>query len=120
MIRLLAIACFAGLATPALSEPWDCAFSVECSGTDCTSIDLPAQVIAADHEGALFLTTPTADRRLIRLTPPGDSPASYAGADNGHLAELLTVTEDGQALLSIHGRDGPSRIVTLFGTCTRL
>ncbi len=116
---LLAMLCLA--ATPALSEPWACAFTVECDLTQgCDSAGFDAQVIAADHAGDLFLSTAMGDSPVLRLTPEGTLPATYAGAGRDGIAELLTIEGDSTALLSLHFLDGTSSVLTYFGTCEAL
>ncbi|WP_224814808.1 hypothetical protein [Hasllibacter sp. MH4015] len=105
------------LAAPVAAEPWNCRMTVLCQNLDCHAVDDRYEVIAADHEGQLFLTSPAGDHPVERLTRQGTLPAAYAGAGDAALGELLTIIEDGRALLSIHGYDGPARTTTLFGTC---
>jgi hypothetical protein len=77
-----ALACLCA-AFPALAEPWDCAFTVECvAGEACGESAFEVQVIAADHAGELFLSTLTGDSRVTRLTgrtpcpPPMPAPGA--------------------------------------------
>lgn len=106
------------LTTPAVAEPWTCQMTVQCENIDCFSIDDTYEVIAADHADELFLTSPAGDRPIMRLSPQNQTPAAYAGAGPFAIGELLTITEDGQAIMSVHGSDGPARTSTIFGTCT--
>ncbi|PWK62489.1 hypothetical protein [Roseicyclus mahoneyensis] len=116
---LPALLCLA--ATPALSEPWGCAFTVECDLTEgCDSVGFDAQVIAADHAGDLFLSTAMGDSPVIRLTREGALPATYAGAGRDGIAELLTIEGDRTAILSLHIFDGTAAVLTYFGTCEGL
>ncbi len=118
MIRIaLALAV---IGPPAAAEPWTCQMTVRCQNVDCDAIDDTYGIIAADHEGQLFLTTPAGDRPVQRLSPQGHLPAAYAGASEAAIGELLTILDDGRALLSVHGHDGPARTTTLFGTCAPL
>lgn len=94
--------------------------TVQCENFDCFAIDLPYEIIAADHAGDLFLSSPAGDHPVTRLSPQGQAPAAYASAGPHAIGELLTITEDGQAIMSIHGSDGPARTTTIFGTCTGL
>lgn len=120
MTRALALLPFI-LPTALAAEPWACTFTVECVATEsCGESAFSVEVIAADHEGALFLSTITGDSRITRLTAPGALPATYASAGTGGLAELLTVEDDGTALMSVHIFEGSAAAVTYFGTCEEL
>ncbi|WP_166486107.1 hypothetical protein [Jannaschia sp. CCS1] len=101
-----------------IAEPWACRMTVQCENYDCFAIDDLYEVIAADHAGDLFLTSPAGDRPVTRLRDQGSLPAAYATAGSHAIGELLTITADGQAIMSIHGSDGPARTITVFGTCT--
>ncbi|MEJ6388687.1 hypothetical protein [Gymnodinialimonas ulvae] len=103
--------------SPAIAEPWTCEMTVICQNLDCHAVDDTYQIIAADHAGDLFLTSPAGDHPVTRLTARGALPAAYAGAGDAALGELITILDDGRALLSIHGYDGPARTTTVFGTC---
>jgi hypothetical protein len=106
---------------PALAEPWDCSFTVECVASEaCGESAFEVQVIAADHAGDLFLSTVTGDSRVTRLTETDALPATYASAGRDGLAELLTVETDGTAMMSVHIFDGAAMAVTYFGTCEEL
>lgn len=94
--------------------------TVQCENIDCFAIDDTYTIIAADHAGDLFLTSPAGDRPATRLSPQGTLPAAYGSAGTHAIGELLTITEDGQAILSIHGSDGPARTIVVFGTCTAI
>ena len=102
---------------PTHAEPWACQMSVQCQNLDCHPIDDAYALIAADHEGQLFLTSPAGDQPMERLTPRGNVPAAYGGAGDAALGQLLTIIEDGRAVLTIHGYDGPARTTTIYGTC---
>lgn len=102
------------------AEPWACQMTVQCENIDCFAIDDAYQIIAADHAGELFLTSLAGDRPVTRLSPAGQLPAAYASAGAHAIGELLTITQDGQAIVSIHGSDGPARTTTIFGTCEGL
>ncbi|GAB5446216.1 hypothetical protein [Gymnodinialimonas sp.] len=104
----------------AMAEPWTCQMTVQCENIDCFAIDDTYEVIAADHAGELFLSSPAGDRPVTRLSAPGTLPAAYGSAGAHAIGELLTIAEDGQALMSIHGSDGPARTITVFGTCNSL
>ena len=104
-------------AAPLKAEPWACQMTVICENLECYAVDDAYQIIAADHAGDLFLTSPAGDRPVTRLTPRGALPAAYAGAGEAALGELITILADGRALLSVHGYDGPARTTTVFGTC---
>ena len=97
-----------------------CQMTVQCENIDCFAIDDTYQIIAADHAGDLFLTSPAGGRPVMRLSPRDTVPAAYASAGSHAIGELLTITEDGQAIMSIHGSDGPARTITIFGTCEAL
>ncbi|MEM7722289.1 MAG: hypothetical protein AAF376_07930 [Pseudomonadota bacterium] len=106
------------LTSPALAEPWDCHFTVECIASEaCDAAAFEVTIIAADHEGQLFLSTVTGNSPLTRLTDQGDLPATYASAGRDGLAELLTVEADFSALLTLHIFDGSAQAATYFGTC---
>lgn len=94
--------------------------TVQCDSLDCFAINDPMEVIAADHEGRLFLTTSAGDRPITRLSREGTLPAAYGGAGTHAIGELLTITEDGEAILTSHGSDGPARTITVYGTCAPL
>ncbi|MEJ6394504.1 hypothetical protein V8J82_14650 [Gymnodinialimonas sp. 2305UL16-5] len=103
------LAFIAGLAPPAQAEPWRCHFTAACpAGLACTGADHRAQIIAADHEGQLFLTLDGADHLARRL----DETHRYS-AHTRAAALLLTIAPDGTARLSRH--DGA--ISVLFGSC---
>ena len=108
------------LATPAAAEPWACALNVRCDTLGCAAIDAALDVIAADHEGRMFIVSTEGDRPVTRLSRAGTRPAVYAGTGDQTFAELLTITMDGQATLSSHGADGAARTSTSFGTCEPL
>ncbi|NKX46067.1 hypothetical protein [Roseicyclus persicicus] len=119
MIRPLALALLC--AAPAVAEPWDCAFTVECeAGAGCEPIAVSLRVIAADHAGDLFLSSSIGDSPVLRLTPPGTLPATYAGSGRDGIAELLTIEADRTALLTLHIFDGAAAAATHFGTCEGL
>lgn len=107
-------------AAPIHAEPWTCQMTVQCENIDCFAIEDTYDIIAADHAGELFLTSPAGDRPVTRLSQPGQSPAAYASGGTHAIGELMTITADGQAMMSIHGSDGPARIITVFGTCEGL
>lgn len=106
--------------TVATAEPWECTMTVQCENSDCFAIDDTYEIIAADHADELFLTSPTGDRPATRLSPSGASHAAYGSAGDHTIGELLTIAPDGQAIMSIHGSDGPARTITIFGICTAL
>jgi antitoxin (DNA-binding transcriptional repressor) of toxin-antitoxin stability system len=121
MIRTAALlAPLLAAATSGTAEPWACNMTVQCENIDCFAIEDRVEIIAADHAGELFMTSPTGDRPVARLSPLGSLPAAYASAGPHAIGELVTITEDGQAIMSIHGSDGPARIITIFGTCEGL
>lgn len=101
----------------AMAEPWACTMTVQCENYDCFAIEDLYEVIAADHAGDLFLRSPAGNRPATRLSAHGTLPAAYASAGSHAIGELLTITEDGQAIMSVHGSDGPARTITVFGTC---
>lgn len=103
-----------------MAEPWACQMTVQCENIDCFSIDDTYEIIAADHAGELFLTSPAGDRLVTRLSPQNQMPAAYGSAGAHAIGELLTITQDGQAIMSVHGSDGPARTITIFGTCSGL
>ena len=98
------VLCLTLLAHPALSEPWACSFTVRCLvGHGCDAADLALEIIAADHEGQLFLRSPAEAHPAVTL-----GPRAYAAQD-----QLLTITPEGTATLSQHRE----AIATYFGTC---
>ena len=106
MIRL-AVLWLALLVQPVLSEPWACTFTVRClAGHSCDAADLELEVIAADHEGQLFLRSAAEADPATRLDP-----GTFAAQD-----QLLTITPDGTATLTQHRE----AIATYFGTCAVL
>jgi hypothetical protein len=120
MIRALALLP-ALMPASALAEPWACSFTVECVASEtCGESAFEVELIAADHEGALFLSTVTGDSPVTRLTAEGTLPATYASAGGNGLAELVTVETDGTALMTVHIFDGSAMAVTYFGTCEEL
>lgn len=91
-------------ALPAMGEPWTCQFTAEClAGMACEATDWQVEIIAADHEGQLFLSSTTGDAPATRL-----SEMAYA-TDN----TLVTIAPAGTATLSTH----VEVVVTYFGTC---
>lgn len=108
------------LAGPAAAEPWGCVLTVECDTLGCASIDATLDVIAADHEGQLFLVSPEGDRPVVRLGRADDPTAAYAGTSSATPGELLTIAPDGRATLTRHGGGGALRTTTAFGTCNPL
>lgn len=110
----------AGTPLSVSAEPWTCQMTVQCENIDCFAIADTYQIIAADHAGELFLTSPAGDRPVTRLSPQNQLPAAYASAGAHAIGELLTITHEGQAIVSIHGSDGPARTITVFGTCEGL
>lgn len=94
--------------------------TVQCENLDCFAIEDTYEVIAADHAGELFLTSPAGTRPVARIRDRTDIPAAYASAGEHAIGELLTITADGQAIMTIHGSDGPARIISVFGTCQTL
>lgn len=110
----------AGAPAATSAEPWTCQMTVQCENIDCFAIDATYEIIAADHAGELFLSSPAGDHPVTRLSPQHHTPAAYASAGPHAIGELLTITEDGQAIMSIHGSDGPARTITVFGTCEGL
>jgi hypothetical protein len=120
MMRRLALLA-ALLPAAAQAEPWSCSFTVECIASEtCGEAGFEVELIAADHEGALFLSTVTGDTRVTRMTETDALPATYASAGGNGLAELLTVEADGTALMTVHIFDGSAMAVTYFGTCEEL
>ncbi|MEM1273911.1 MAG: hypothetical protein AAGF88_08840 [Pseudomonadota bacterium] len=101
MIRALPLVL---LALPVHAEPWACTFTAECvAGEDCAATHWDAEVIAADHEGQLFLSSVSGDTAVTRL---GDD--AYAAPDT-----LLSISANGTATLSTHLEIA----LTYFGTC---
>lgn len=119
-LALLLATLLAGVSLAASAEPWTCQMTVQCENIDCFAIDDTYEIIAADHAGDLFLTSPAGDRPVVRLGPDDMATFAYASAGPHAIGELLTIAQDGQALMSIHGSDGPARTITLFGTCETL
>jgi hypothetical protein len=109
------------LAAPVVAEPWACEFTVECiAGDGCDVSGYEIEVLAADHEGQLFLSSVVGDTPVTRLTAEDALPASYASAGSSGLAEMVTVEADSTALMTAHIFDGSARAVTYFGTCEAL
>ena len=106
------------LAAPVVAEPWACEFIVECvAGIGCEASGYEIEILAADHEGQLFLSSVMGDTPVTRLTPDGALPASYASAGPPGLAEMVTVEADSTALMTAHIFNGVAMAVTYFGTC---
>ena len=117
MIRHLAAATLLWTG-PAMAEPWDCTFTVECAlGEGCAEAAFEMEIIAADHEGQLFASTIFGDTPIMRLTAPGAVPASYAGSGASGLADLVTIEPDRTAVMSVHFVDGETSAVTYLGSC---
>ena len=117
---LIAASCAAAPAI-AMAEPWHCRFTVECAASlGCEAAGFDARLIAADHAGELFLSTAMGDSPIIRLTPQGVLPASYAGSSRSATAELVTIAADRTAIMSLHLFDGEATAITYFGTCEEL
>ncbi|MEM9319565.1 MAG: hypothetical protein AAGA70_11245 [Pseudomonadota bacterium] len=97
MIRILASSATIALTAPpamSLAEPWSCTFGRECiAGEPCEDTEWRVEIIAADHEGQLFLSSVTGDTPLSRIDGQ-----SYAAPDT-----LVTIHAGGSALLSRHG-----------------
>lgn len=93
--------------TAAAAEPWSCDITVECyAGLSCTSVARLLEIIVADHEGQLFLTSNTETLALTRLTAN-----AYAGA---HM--LITIEPDGATQISVQD----DAIILSFGHCRAL
>lgn len=104
--------------TAAGAEPWACEFTVECiAGETCSESDFDVEILAADHEGLLFLSSLVGDVPVDRLTEAGTLPAAYASAGHDGPSEMLTIAADGTALMSAHILDGATMSVTYFGAC---
>jgi hypothetical protein len=69
----------------------------------CDTTDWAVEIIAADHEGQLFISSVSGDTAVTRL---GDR--AYATEDT-----LVTIAADGTAILSTH----VEVVLTYFGTC---
>jgi hypothetical protein len=120
MIRALALP-LALMPASALAEPWACSFTVECVASEtCGESAFEVELIAADHEGALFLSTITGDSPVTRLTGRRHPARHLCRAGGNGLAELVTVETDGTALMTVHIFDGSAMAVTYFGTCEEL
>ncbi len=118
MTRFALLALLTALPHVAMGEPWTCDFTVECVVTEaCDEAAYGVEVIAADHEGQLFLSTITGDSPVLRLTPEGAVPATYASAGEDGLAELLTIEADQTAIMTVHIFDGTAQAASYFGTC---
>lgn len=101
------VAAFCLLAFPATAEPWACHFTAECmAGLACEEAAWDLEIIAADHEGQLFMSSIVSDVIVTRLTA-----RSYATEDT-----LITIGLDGTAILSTH----TEAVLTYFGTCEAL
>ncbi|QBY00303.1 hypothetical protein E2K80_05755 [Rhodophyticola sp. CCM32] len=108
-------------AAPCQAEPWACAFTVECiAGEACLAAAYEVDILAADHEGRLFLSSIVADTPATRLTAEKARPASYAGISGDGLAEMITIRADSTARMTAHMFDGPAMAITYFGTCEAL
>lgn len=105
-----ALSCGSALAlngASTLAEPWSCEITVECyAGLACVATDRPMEIIAADHEGQLFLASASDAVALTRITGQ-----AYAGA---HL--LVTISPDGAAQISHHD----DAVIISFGHCIAL
>ena len=89
---------------PVYAEPWSCQFTARClAGLACEAQDWTAEVIAADHEGQLFLTA-------AALTSPVERLAVGAYAASGL---LLSIDPTGTAVLSTH----QDAVASHFGSC---
>ncbi|MBF9042194.1 hypothetical protein HKCCE4037_02565 [Rhodobacterales bacterium HKCCE4037] len=108
MMRAFTFAVASVLALPATAEPWNCTFTTACvAGSSCADTDARAQVIAADHEGRLFLDW---DGRPMPVEPlPGGT--SYAAFGEG-IDILLTINAE-TAYLSAH----TDAVTSFFGSC---
>lgn len=119
MIRTLPLALL--LASPALAEPWACEFTVECVASEtCSQSGYEVEILAADHEGQLFLSSMVGDTPIIRLSQPEAIPAAYASSGAHGPSEMITIHSDGSALMSAHIFDEGTMAVTYFGTCEAL
>jgi hypothetical protein len=120
-IALLAGAGLLQAATGATAEPWACEFTVECiTGEPCGAAAYQITILAADHEGRLFLSSVVGDTPVTRLNPDAAPPVSYASAGRNGLAEMITIEADSTALMTAHIFDGSPMAVTYFGTCEAL
>ncbi len=120
-MKYLFALCLSLLPTAVMAEPWACAFTVECIASDsCGESAYDVELIAADHEGALFLSSVNGDSPVMRLTERDVLPATYASNGSAGPAELLTVEADGTALMTVHILGGTGMAVTYFGTCEEL
>lgn len=107
--------------TEANAEPWACEFTVECvAGEPCDAAAYQITILAADHEGRLFLSSVVGDAPITRLNPDAAPPVSYASAGRNGLAEMITIEADSTALMTAHIFDGSPMAVTYFGTCEAL
>jgi len=98
----------ASCAAPGLAaEPWSCHFTAACmAGLACEAADHHVTIIAADHEGQLFLSSPAGDLPAERL-----SDTAYV-TDTG----LVTLTAEGTAILTLHD----AAVTSYFGHCAVL
>ncbi len=120
-MRALAIFLSALLAGPALAEPWGCSFTVECvAAEDCGESGYSFDILAADHEGRLFLSSIASDTPVVRLSRSDGGPAVYVTEGDARLVELITINPDGTAVMTAHAFDERTTAVTYFGTCEEL
>ena len=98
----------ASCAAPGLAaEPWSCHFTAACmAGLACEAADHQVTIIAADHEGQLFLSSPAGDRPAERL-----GSMAYV-TETG----LVTLTPEGTAILTLH----EAAVTSYFGHCAEL
>lgn len=121
MLRTLPALAMAASGATAGAEPWSCRFTVECPvGESCAEADRALSILPADHEGALFLSTRTADVRVTRATAEGARPAVYFGTGPEGSAHTVTIAGDGTALMTVHRAAPAITAVTHFGTCQEL
>ena len=110
------------LPTLAMAEPWTCEMTAECTIEDCTAVVEIHTLIAADHEGQLFLDGPRGSAPVTRLSLAGDDVTSYAALmprdDRPDDLTTLRILPDGQAQMVNQSFQGPNRVSILYGTCS--
>ena len=105
----LAAALGLGAAAPVMAEPWVCDFTVACTaGLPCEATRTPAELIAADHEGQLFVALDGVQYLARRLS---DTSTYSAQGPDGAL--LLSIATGGAAWLTRHG----PQVTTFLGSC---
>ena len=105
----------------AVAEPWSCTFTVECIAAEaCNESHYSFDILAADHEGQLFLSSVASNTPVLRLGIAKDTPITYVTTATDKLVELITINPDGTAVMTAHAFDERTTAVTYFGTCEEI